>query len=82
MLLREWPEQAFAAVAMDMASGERRTLFKAGYGDSGGGQMRGLTLSPDGRWLATIRMKDDKEEQNRELLLVLFLFGVFHSDRR
>ena len=45
ILFREWPEQGASVVAIDVASGQRRTLYKA----EGLAFMR---LSPDGSFLA------------------------------
>ena len=59
MLLRERPEEAFAVVALDVASGHQKTLYKATFEK---GLRGGLALSPDGRWLAATRRDGGRPE--------------------
>ncbi|MBI2684934.1 MAG: PD40 domain-containing protein [Acidobacteria bacterium] len=65
LLFREWPEEAVAVEAIDVASKEKRTLHKASYKD--GGNLRGLAISPDGSLLASIRRL---EGERRELVVI------------
>lgn len=71
-LFREWPEEAVAIMAMDVATKERRTLYKAAYKD--GGKLRGLALSKDGSQLASFRLLAGDEE--RELIVIPITGGM------
>jgi Tol biopolymer transport system component len=68
LLLREWPDQAFSVTEMDVVSGQRKSLYKYAYETVAGG-LRGLSLSRDGQWLATVRM-GRVAQPDTEILLV------------
>lgn len=54
-LFRQWPGPEFSIMAMDVETRQKRILTKLT------GQMRGLALSPDGKWLAAIRHGSEGE---------------------
>jgi Tol biopolymer transport system component len=84
-LFRRWPGNDWQVMTMDAASGEQRELYKTNR------FLSGLSLSPDGRTLATIRQVAEWNtagEQDFELMLVPTSGGeamkavTFHGDSR
>ncbi len=61
-VFREWPKDEFVVIAMTVASGEKRILYRTPLNLTDGrpiGMLRGLALSPDGKVLATVRTGPD-----------------------
>jgi Tol biopolymer transport system component len=60
----EWPGTDWRVMAMDVATGEQREILKVDGG------LGGLSLSPDGQTLATMRSLGAKDPHSFQLLLV------------